>query len=723
MNTPLTQYEAKEVLKVFGDLRDQRHAKGSLYRSRDRGKVEEPTGPALLEFLVSSLSYVLENGRITEDEQPVFDHCTSFLTEEMDRTFRDSKHDPMILVRNATISNGLKEFVDVETSRIPSPTSEEAYSNYWNNVVRSLWLSPSEKQIRVIIGQLDTNVGSIEPPLLRRVVCGLHAATLTSLDASKHRSILRFPLPDFSKWSFPEDGSSGGWTIGDGTGGDYWLSNERITLDEELLAFLRNLLTKFYRDPQFVDETHSRPVNTSSLIVSCTKLLDGRRHEDIPLNFHHALCSFAAITWRNDPSVFDIGPSAAQALVRSVKDSADSKSNTPNRSEKIAIRLRTMTNGPKYTTSQQHTPPDTIASLYTGPVKDDPVCLSEFIHLTAAVLESVLVKENQSGTPDWRNYVYPRVVRSIVPSSFFTDRLPFEYSTENPDHRLPYLYAYAIALSRGVGETIQNPLEVLDLLSGCDRQQRIAVIEKVLDANALAVIVLRHTLPHRPRRVAEEDLGTYLGALFRALVPLESIINGRGVGSWQARWKAIYLLADIRNVLPQTLTGFKQLEWLIKEASDAVRIYIGERLQNEPAPKDWDMKEEGLSLCGLEDEVRELAKRNEAAVGVYSWRGPRNIPYLSLYPQWMQPSYTSQAAPWLLERLQRQVVFPWADLTEAQFDGDFADSSMTPLRSIPVIPLQMSNLNRVTRYLLFVFFCLIRVTPSVCASNDYASIK
>ena len=724
MNTPLTQYQVVEVLKAFSNLRDQGHVEEPLHRSRDRGKVEEPMERPLLKLLVLSLSSVLENGRITEDEQPVFDHCTRLLTEEMDRTFRDSKHDPMILVRDTTISKGLKEFVGIETSPISPQTSEGVYSDYWNNVVRLLWLSPSERQIRVIIARLEMDMQSMEPLLFRRVICGLHAATLTSLEANKNQSILRFPLPNFCKWTFPDDGPSGGRTVEDGTGGYYLSPDERIDLDEELLAFLRNLLTEFYKDAQPVGEKHKFPTTTSSLIVSCTKLLDSHRHGDVPLEFHNALCSFATITWRNNSVMFDSDPSAVQALIKSVKDlSADSGSNTPNRSEKIAIRLRTMTHGPKYTTSQQYTTLDTVASLYTGPVKDDPVCLSEFIHLTAAALESVLAKENQSGTSDWLLFI-SRVVRNIVPHSFFADRLSFEYSTANPDHRLPYLYAHAIALSRGIGETVQNSLEVLDLLSGFDQQQGIAVIEKVLDANALAVIVLRYTLPRRPRRMVKEDLETCLDAVVRALQPLQGVINRRDHDSWRTRWKAIYLLADIRNILPQALPDFKDLEKLIDEASSAVRTYIDERLQNEPAPKDWDMKKDGLSFCRLDEAVKGLAKRDEGTAGVYSWREPGGIPYLSLYPQRIRSGRAPQAARRLLERLQRQVVFLWVDLREARFDGDLAGLSMriTPPGPILAIPPQMSN-HKPGNQVLFVDFRLIRGAPSICAPNDHVSRK
>ena len=60
-----------------------------------------------------------------------------------------------------------------------------------------------------------------------------------------------------------------------------------------------------------------------------------------------------------------------------------------------------------------------------------------------------------------------------------------------------------------------------------------------------------------------------------------------------------------------------------------------------------------LVLCGLEEEVRGLARRSEATEGVYSWKEPGNIPHLSLYPQRTRYNPTSRAPYRLLERLQR----------------------------------------------------------------------
>ena len=640
MNTPLTRSEVKEVLMKFSDLPD------------------EPLDRSIVKLLVISLSSVLEDGRITEDEQPIFDHCTRLLTEEMGRTFREAKYDPRILVRNTAISNGLKKYVYFDTSTPPPHTPRDAYEDYWNKVIRLLWLSPSKEQIQFVIEQLEPRVRSMKPSLLKRVVRGLHAATITSLQANKQQSILDFPLPDFSNWQVSDDGSAGddGWTIDDGSTSDDGSTRKRFDLDRELSAFLQNLLANFHKTAQPIGQKYNRPTTIPSLIVGCIKLLDGHPRGDVPLKFQRALSFFITMMWRNDPGVFDTDPSVAQALVTSIAESvANSAQDTRDRSDKISVQLLTIANGPKHLTSWQQIPSETIASLYAGSVRDDPKCLSEYIHVTAAMLEAVLARENHPGVPDWRHYIDRRVVRAIIPTSFFTDRFAFDYSRDHPDHRLPYLYSLAIALSRGIGGTGQNPLGVLLLLRTSDGRKGNAAVERVLDTNILVVTILRRALS---RVLTEAELrGDYLDPVTQALEPLEGIIVDRETYSWRTRWKAIYLLADIRNILPRVLASFEELQSLFDDASGVVRTYIAEQLQDEPAPCDWKMKKDGLGLCGLEEEVKGLAKRSEGDEGVYSWREPGNIPYLSLYPQRTRYDPTSQAPYRLLEKLQRWAVF------------------------------------------------------------------
>ena len=191
------------------------------------------------------------------------------------------------------------------------------------------------------------------------------------------------------------------------------------------------------------------------------------------------------------------------------------------------------------------------------------------------------------------------------------------------------------------------------------------------------VNVLRQTLsPRAGPAIAGADVQTYLNPITRALQPLQGIIENRGVYPWRTRWKAIYLLVDIINILPRPATDFREylrslteLQYLIDRTIEAVRSYLDEnapvccrltkqddpiprKWKMEPAPHDWRVKREELKTYGLEEAVRRLARRKKTTKGVYSWREPGNVPYLSLYPQRTQYDPTSQSY-WLLEKLQR----------------------------------------------------------------------
>ena len=585
---------------------------------------------------------------------PIFDHCTMLLAAEMDRTFRAAKYDPRILVRNTVISSGLKGHVHFDTSAQPSQTQGDAYDEYWNKVARLLWLSPSEEQIQDIIKRLEPNLRSIGPSLLQRIVCGLRAATLTSLEANKHRPILKFPLPDISKWHLSDDRptTDDKRDIGNKLAEDDWSTEKRLHLDEELSAFLQNLLVKFHEAAQPVGQKHQSPTTIPSLIVACIKLLDRYPQGDVPLSFHSILRLFITATWRTDPDAFDLDPSVAQALVVSINDFVtNSTQDTPDRSKGIAIRLHTIENGPKYVTSRQYAPSETIANLYRDPVKNNPECLSAFFHATAAMLEAVLPGESRPGVRDLRYHVSRRVLQPTVAPSYFTDRHAFKFSNRHPDHLLPYLYSLAIAVSHGIEGAGLDAWEMLGFFRPSDEKQENADIERSLDAGTLVVNVLRCALRSR---FEPAELQTHLDAVIHALQPLRCIIENREAYSWRTQRKAIYLLADLRSVLPQVLTGFEELQSLIKDTSDVVKAYINKQLQGEPAPCDWKMKRDELMLCELEKEIGELSRWSGADEGVYTRCEPGSrIPYLSLYPQRVRYDTTSQAPYRLLEKLQR----------------------------------------------------------------------
>ena len=574
INSPLTQSEMMEVFITLSNIRGPVEAEERLDRS-------------VLELLVITLSSILEDDRITEDEQPIFDYCTRLLTEEMGRTFRDVKYDPTILVRNTVISDGLKRYVSFDASTPPPQTSEEAYDDYWNKVILFLWLSPSKEQIWFIIAQLEPSAQSMKAPLLQRVVRGLHAATMIYLRANEQQSVLDFPLPNFNRLKISNDEPD----------------RSRIDLDKESLAFLQNLFAEFHKAAQPAGQKFNRSsITIPSLIVDCIKLFDEHPQGGVPLKFQGILSFFVTMVWKNDPGAFDADPSVFQALVTSVAElNTKTLEDRPNLTEEIAIRLLTIANGPKFLASwqqltswqnltlRQQTPPVTIASLYAGPVKDDSRCLLKYIHVAAAALESILSRENRPGVPDFRYFVDRRVAQTIVHPSFFTDRLAFDYSLAHPDYRLPYLYSLVIALSCGVRGTEHNPLEVLRLLRTSDGLKGNAAIERILDTNTLVATSLRRV----SRVLTDAELRDYLDPVAQALEPLEGIIEDGKTYSLRTRWKAIYLLADIRNVLPRAPASLGELQSLIDGTSRAARAFT-EELRDKPVPADWKMKREGL---------------------------------------------------------------------------------------------------------------------------------
>ena len=654
--------------------------------------------------------------------------------------FHGAKYDAKSLVwKPDAVPERLKKFVDFKPPPPPPPTPKGTYEDYWNKVIRLLWLSPSKERIRTVIKRVEPQVRSMRPALLQRIVRALHAATLTALMADKRQSILSFPLPHFSRWDFSDDGSnddrfeddesSGSVSSDDGlvdgrlnadesnndatdndgsnndgsNNGDQ-LARERLDLYGELSAFLQNLLAKFYEITNS-DDQHLRSPTTIPELVKSLNEQDG-----VPANFQSALRLFITTTWRSDPSVFDTDPSVAQVLVTSVKDFiAETTPDTSDRSKGIAIRLHTIAYGP-------HAPSKSIADLYGDPVKDDSECLSKFIHVTAAVLEAVFVKENPPGVSGLRPHVDRRTALTTVSPSFFTDGIAFKYTLDNPDHRLPYVYSLAIALSHGMEGIVRRSSEVLHLLRAPDERPRnaatkkttnanegtldtsaaiegtldtnavteetpdtIAATERTLDTNTLVMNVAKQTLSRRRAEavITEAEVQTYLGPITQALHPLQVIIENREAYPWRTRWKAIYLLVDIISVLPRSLISprellprpLTELQSLINGTSEAARSYLDEnaparhrllkrheaaprKWRTEPAPCDWRVKKDVLKICGLEEEVNKLAGRKVSTQGVYSWRELGKTPYLSLYPQRTRYDPTSRPY-WVLEKLQR----------------------------------------------------------------------
>ena len=187
MNTPLSRDEVKEILKEF--------------RNRG-GAAGKPLDRTIIRLLVLSLSSVLENNDISEDEQPIFDHCTTVLADEMDRAFESGKHNQRILLRNSAIFKKLAPHFRLTASGEDAPNTHPTASegeDYWSRAVPALWLCPSQETVGSVVDRLDSNIRSMKAPHLQRIVRGLHAATLACFNPDQSTLDI---IPDFDLWSW-----------------------------------------------------------------------------------------------------------------------------------------------------------------------------------------------------------------------------------------------------------------------------------------------------------------------------------------------------------------------------------------------------------------------------------------------------------------------------------------------------------------------------------------
>ena len=650
MNTPLTQAEVKEVLKEF----------------RKSGKVAEPLDPSIVKLLVLSLSSVLENGDISHDEQPIFDHCTRVLAEEMDRAFGAAEYTPGIMVRNTAISSELEPYLGHGPVKLQPENQADTPEEHWERIITPLWLSPSTKRIEHVVQQLEsTNVASMKPRLLQRAVRALHATMITSLLTSKPplytKPILDFPLPDFRKWELWEDGSpkEEGSPKGDGSPEEdgspkpkeHGSPKER---DKELSAFLQRYFAEFYKSSSLPN--CGKPTTVPSLIIDCLALLDDPSCRfSFPNNIHSALCFFVVVLWRSDPDMLEAEPSVASALVKSAAEYSED-------AEMLAVRLLAIAYGPKHLASRRGTPLEDIGVFYrslSDTVREDPECIRGFLHANAATLETVLATDDRFGAWIPRFGPHHRSTKNIVSSSSFTNDAIFNFIRNDPRYRLPYLYSLAITLSGGVGGNVPKFLEVFELLTvpGDDLSD-----DRILDTNVLVVTVLNFILSRQSQsRIAEPEAKGQPPSQVTQTLGLVQQIIANPESPWRLRWKSIYLLADIDTILPQL--GIdpeenKQLKAMTNNAVAAVKDYVVKQQSGddcEPVPSGWEVKRGALMEWGLAQMVEDLARRCDEGEGVYEWRkGPLgSVPYLALYPQQTPADPTAQAPYRLLRRLQR----------------------------------------------------------------------
>ena len=576
LTTPLSKDEVMEILERLRGPGD------------DGGKL--PLDRDTIRLLVLSLSSILDDNRISDEERPIFNHCTTALAKEMDRAFRDGGYNQKIRIRSATVIKTLSPHFSLTTSDGDTFNGHSAtgVGDYWTRAVSALWLCPSTETIRNVVNKLDSDMQSMEVHHLQCIVRGLHAATLACV--SPNQSNLEL-IPDFSIWSWDSDSSD-------------------QALDKALSGYLRSLFAVFY------EKTYRKrgPTTATSLVVNYLKVLNEKRDPGA-LKLHDALCFFVVLTQRSDPKLFEEGPSVAHALLETVEPWRECNREDNSMGAKVlATRLSAIAYGPRPLILGQNCPLARLSGLWAGlpaSIKTNRECLEGFLEASAATLEAVLAVGGRLAAFAWRRSFddKPTPAADILGA--------FGIVQQHPNLRLPYLYSLAIILSYAPGERNQGLWKMAELLVTHDERERIG-INRALDANILVVTVLRFAQAMGPDQ-KENFLRNFLNS------PGNIIVDG---ANQRAVWKSIYLIADLVVLLDreQIQREGEQMTALTDAASKSFQ-----NVEHKPVPSDWERKREGLILCGLETKVKELSAQAGTSGAIYKWSDSENVPYLSLY--------------------------------------------------------------------------------------------
>ena len=193
----------------------------------------------------------------------------------------------------------------------------------------------------------------------------------------------------------------------------------------------------------------------------------------------------------------------------------------------------------------------------------------------------------------------------------------FEVAKENPERRLPFLYALKITFSyaketRPIVETLSRVGELFITTDGDGDH-----IDRAMDTNFFAAAVFGQVMGHRG--LGDSEAEAVLGWLERNLF----------AGTNRIRWKGIYLLTELANIVddiqskPACVTIKQSLERFRNERKAAGKPF---------ADPDWSQRKEGFRLCGLERVMKSIPGSLLLDHGVYDWKD--GIPLLSLYPQY-----------------------------------------------------------------------------------------
>jgi hypothetical protein len=609
--TLLSRDEIKEILDEFWD----------------QGNTGEHLNLVNTRLFASILSSFLGDDHIGDGEQLTFDYCATILAERMDRAFGNGEYSQRTLFRNTAVSEKLSHHFQLtilnEGSSSGDPTTNHG-KKYWARAIPALWLCPSAETIRNVTDQLNSNVQSMETPHLRRIIRGLHAATLVCFNLGQ----ITFELiPDFSVWSWDFNSSDQG-------------------LDKDLSAFLQSLFAAFYTTLREGDN----PTTTPSLIIDCLRAFNGKLERYTP-KLDNALCFFVAVIQRSDPEVINEGPSVANALLISAGSYRDSYRGEESKCATIlANRLRAIAYGPKQAISWQNSTLKSLSEVYAGlpgSIRADPRLVEGFLDANAATLEATFAVDHHFQIVLWQRSPDHQTTRNICTDLLFTHNAPFDspfdFVREHPNYRLPYLYSLAIALSYTTEGSNQNLWKVADLLVTRDKEEGMT-IERVLDTNILVVAVLRFVLHDQPDTMEQDRKRKFLESLQNITI---------GDTGWVTQWKSIYLIADLVQLLSQMDDRYREHEQTESLIAAANKSLEGGKLGR--VPSDWKMKREGLALCELEPKVEGLVgARGGAGRGVYVWDRRGNIPFLFLYiPALNRSTPFSTAAYWVATKFQR----------------------------------------------------------------------
>ena len=580
-NTPLSR---KEVMDVLEEFRYQCSAD------------EEPLDRSVIELLVSTMSSLLKNREISEDEEPIFHHCTGILAEEIEKLIKCGGDLQGIQFWKFTplLERLLPYFHLDDTSRAPpAPSSEDVIRSrstapevevYWlGKMIPAMFLCPLPETVKSVAGQFDKTERLTGETLLR-IVHGLHVATLVCSESNP--PIIR-AMPDLGVWSW-----------------------DSCSLDPELtgalLPFLKDLFTTLLTHP-----TTPVPITIPSLAVSCLKALE--HHPDWNTSaLHSALCLLVVVAYREDPQAFKGQPTLVHELLKSYKESA--VGDELGHARRLVARLLAIACGPNpLSWGGLHLLAHlkTLSSPLSGTVVEDKQCLKGFLGAYVGTLEATHSMEDPT--------VNHQVVKeNILTNHFFIHRVPLSHSDEDPNYRLPYLYSLAIALTHAKGWD-----EEFLKVSGENEFTKLAellvnpgetgvTLERALDTNILVVAVLGFA--------ASNQSETTRGKLGE--IPVERFKGAIRDGTdWRTRWKSIYFIADLTSLLSKIGMLEVAKGFLIPAAKVAI-----EKVKSEPFPSDWGKKKERLEL--LAPEIKFLVPPpGQERGGVYEWIGEKGVPY------------------------------------------------------------------------------------------------